>query len=462
MKFIQYPSLSFWILFIIVSCKTTVVSPDSTRIASDRMIVIDKEKVYSSEIIFNKEVTIYPEAFIATKGNGKIIFTKKVNIIGESQVFDDNVKVVFDKATISSLNPAWFGAKGYDEIDDTKAIRKTLQIARDYPNSINIEIPIGRFMISESIEIRNENPNSKSINILGKAMSASADAGSCFQWTGAQDKSMLVMSNNCLSHVEGMDFCALQGYPMKHNIELRPFDYQINFKNCSFSMCAGPGSANINLNNGNNAQVSEIQFENCVFRGYTKDNKTWETESAIIGGKANTKNFSFLGCSFLGYTVSAINIDISDILRVEHCTFALNEIDVTCMLCNTYASSNYSEQSRSFFKNGISANIAFTSLMNNYYDGSEVDDYFIRDGSGSLFLLNNNFGGSGGTDSVNKIKWNDNILSSIYSIGNFYRNNNKISNPFQTRNLRDQILSNITHGDKIGTDGDHVKLIQGN
>ncbi len=448
-----------FVLFIFISCKTTRSgSSENMKMTTERMIVLDKEIVYTAETVFDKEVVIYPEAYLTTKGSGRIVFTKKVNIIGESQVFDENVNVEFRGGTISSLNPTWFGAKGYDDQDDTKALQKTFAIARAYPNSINIEIPIGKFNISQTLELGNELPNGKSINLIGKSMSSSADAGACFQWIGPSSGSILIIRNNCLSRVDGLDFTSLSDHLLKYNIELLPYDYQLTFSNCSFSKCAGSGSANINLNKGNNAQVSEIQFQNCVFRGYTDDNKTWQTESAVIGGLANTKNFVFQSCSFLGYTVSAINIDISDIVRVEHCTFALNEVDITCMLCNMFASSNYSEQSKAFFQNGVSGNPAFTTMNNNYFDGNEKDDYFIRDGSGGLILLNNNFGGNGGNDQVNKIKWDDKILSNIYSVGNFYRNNNQNNYPFVNRNEQIRQGINISSGDKIGLDGEHVTL----
>ncbi|MEP6794884.1 MAG: FkbM family methyltransferase [Saprospiraceae bacterium] len=142
------------------------------------MIVINTEVNYDKPIIFDKEVTIYPEAYISTTGKGKIIFTKKVNILGESQVFDENVNVEFGAYTISSLNPPWFGAKGYDDIDDTRSFKKAIEIARTYASTINIEIPIGNFIITKTLEIGNKGPNGKSININGSGMGVNSGLGS--------------------------------------------------------------------------------------------------------------------------------------------------------------------------------------------------------------------------------------------------------------------------------------------
>ncbi|MEP7324137.1 MAG: hypothetical protein ABI761_19565 [Saprospiraceae bacterium] len=444
-----------------ISCTHEKIITQHSDASHSRMIVINTEVNYDKPIIFDKEVTIYPEAFITTTGKGKIIFTKKVNIIGESQVFDTDIDVTFQSATISAINPTWFGARGYDELDDTKAFQKILSIIKVYPNSINIEIPIGIFKISKTLMLGNEIPNGKSINLIGQSMSVGSFSGSVLEWVGEPGGSMLLLKNICVSILDGIDFMASPDHLMKHNLEFRPYDYQITVKNCSLSGCAGPGSANINLNKDNDAQVSEIQFQNCTFHGYTRDNKTWNTESAIAGGKGNTKNFSFQSCSFLGYTDAAINIGSTDMLRVDFCTFALNEVDIKCIIGNTFATSNYSEQSKSFFQSGMSGNLSFTTFANNYFDGNEKDDYFIRDGSGGLILLNNNFGGNGGYDKINKISWDSKDLSHIFSVDNFYRNSPDINSPFVDRNNRTQTLNIMTDGDKIGADGGHFRVLKG-
>jgi hypothetical protein len=213
-------------------------------------------------------------------------------------------------------------------------------------------------------------------------------------------------------------------------------------------------SSNINLNEGSSVQVSEISVRNCVFRSKTVDNKNWLTESAIKGGKANTKNFYFEKCSFLGYTEAAINIEISDIISISNCAFAHNQVDIICLLCNLLATSNYSEQSRSFFKSTLSSNVAFTTLLNNFFDGNEEEDYVIPEGAGSLVLVNNNFGGSGGMDSTNLIKWDSRNISSIYSVGNFFRNDTSTFFPIQL-NKMNTINADIikSAGDKMGKDG---------
>lgn len=434
----------FGCIFFFISCnQSKKISSQDYYTALDRVIVLNKEKRYDSATILDKEVTIYPGAFLITRGAGKIIFSKTVNIIGDSQVFDENANVIFGAATISSLNPCWFGAKGYDDVDDTEAFQKMLKIARDYPNSVSIEIPIGKFIITESLEIGNTEPNGKSINLIGRGMSANSMLGSSLVWNGLAGKSMLIVRNNPNFIIDGIGINAETNHLLKHDIELRPFINQLNIKNCSFTGCSGPESANINLNSGNDLQVSEINIENCLFGGVTYDNKTWLTESAVIGGLANTKNFYFKNCSFLGYSLGAINIHITDIMKVENCGFAFNDIDIICDLCNTMASSNYSERSNSFFKSTISQNVAFTTLMDNCFYGSENADFVIRGGAGSLVLINNNFGGMGGDDQVNKIKWDDKVISNIYSIGNFYKNGTSIMTPFY--NMQNQPQSRGIH-----------------
>jgi hypothetical protein len=235
-----------------------------------------------------------------------------------------------------------------------------------------------------------------------------------------------------------------------------PYSYQIFLRNCSFGGCAGEGSANVNLNQGNNLQVSEIHFENCVFKGYI-ESSLWKTESAIIGGFANTKNFSFTYCSFLGYNQAAINLEVTDILRIDNCTFAHNKLDISCLVCNTLANNNYSEHSGSFFRTTVSDNISFTTLMNNCFYGSENNDYIITQGSGNLTLINNNFGGMGGTDLKNKVQWDSGKFSSVYSIGNYFRNDVLLAEPFQVDFINPGFIKSF--GDKVGTNESDIRTI---
>lgn len=423
------------------------------------MVVLNKRMIYTSVTIIDKEVTIYPGAFLETRGKGEIIFAKKVNILGESQVFDQYLNVEFRGATISSLNPCWFGAKGYDEIDDTKAFQKLFAIARTYSYNINVEIPVGKFLISESIEIGNEVPVGKSINLIGKGMSANSRLGSSLVWNGETGKNMLIINNNTSFVIDGIGFNAESNHLLKSDIELRPYINQLSIRNCSFTGCAGRESANINMNAGNGLQVSEINFENCLFGGVTYDNKTWLTESAVIGGLANTKNFFFRNCSFLGYSIGGINIKISDIIKVENCGFAFNDIDIICQLCNIIASSNYSERSNSFFKSEISQNVAFATFLDNCFYGSEDADFVIRGGAGSIVLINNNFGGMGGSDQINKIKWDDKATSTIYSNGNFYKNASGIESPFYDMQNRPLTKGFQSINDKSGLEAINIRKL---
>lgn len=423
----------------------------SSMFSHPGMIILDSEMNIDTVVIFEQDVTIYPGAYITTSKRGKIIFSSKVNILGESQVFDCDINLEFARGTISELSPTWFGAKGFDESDDTKAFQKTIAVAVKYDNTVVIKVPIGRFIIAETLVLDNVVPNESAINLLGEAISTNTIYGSCLQWRGPDNGTLMLVKNNALAKFENIEFTSYSNTHLKHDIEFRPYVNQVTVQNCSFSGCKGEGSANINLNIGNNAQVSEIFMENCIFRGLTLDNKLWLTPSAIKGGTANTKNFYITGCSFLGYTVAAIDIDFSDIIQIQNCTFANNEVDIFCSICNSWISSNYSEHSRSFFKSGVSHNMSYTTMMNNYFDGNPDDDFVIRDGSGSLVLLNNSFGGTGWTDPNNKVKWSNNELSSIYSNSNFFRNDSLNLSPFLTRNnlpWTDRIQS---INDKIGT-----------
>lgn len=453
----------FLILSFVLSCKESKpLSAAYLKNSSVRMMVFNQEIIFSGETIIDKEVTIYPEAFLRTNPGARLIFTKKVNILGESQVFDENIDLTFQPGTLSVINPSWFGAKGYDEVDDTKAFQKVIEIARTYANTINIEIPIGNFIITKTLEIGNEDSNGKSINLIGSGMSGNSGLGSCLLWRGLESVSLLLWRNNSNCTISNLDFNAEQGHTLKNNLELRPTVNQLEIKNCSFAGCAGIESSNINLNTGSDLQVSEVAIENCIFRSVTYDNKKWLTQSAVVGGLANTKNFYFKNCSFIGYTIGAINIGITDILKVENCTFALNEVDISCNLCNTLASSNYSEYSKSFFKSGVSQNVSFTTLSDNCFYGSPDADFVIKEGAGSLVLLNNNLGGMGGNDQTNKIKWADSVISSIYSIGNYFRNDPKELNPFYNMRGEKQINQILSIGDKSGTNEQNIRKISPN
>lgn len=418
------------------------------------MIVIRGAVSFNSSVKFDKEVTIYPEAFITTADNAMVTFNKKVNVIGGSQVFDEQALVQFGDGCIGTLNVCWFGAKGYDQEDDTKPFQKTLSLASGLKNSINVYIPNGKYLISEQLVLENTAGLNKAINLMGEGMSSSTNNGSSIIWNGFPGGSLILVRNNYHNQIQALDFASEPGHELKHNLELRPQIYLMEIRDCSFSGSAGAGSANINLNDGNSVQVSEIGFRNCVFRGRTTDNRTWTTTSAVKGGKANTKNFYFEKCSFLGYTEAAINIEISDIVNISNCAFALNEVDIRCLLCGTLATSNYSEQSKSFFEGTTSDNLAFTTLINNFFDGHPIEDYVVRNGSGSLVMINNNFGGNGGVDSTNLIRWDSRNISSVYSVGNFFRNNSTSVNPIMLMGEgRDNLENFRSIMDKVGRDG---------
>ncbi len=446
----------------LTSCSQSLKVPvdrSNQEIESGDKMVIEGHWNISSTVEVDQEVIIFPQAYITTTGQGRIQFNGTVTILGEGHVFAEDLNVSFKGGTISNLNPCWFGAKGHDDQDDTKAFQKTIEIANAYTRTINIHVPIGRFILKAPLEIENHVANERAINIIGEGLSGNTIYGSCLQWHGESDTTMLQIRNLSQSRIEGIEFTSYSTTSLKHNIKLLPSVNQFVFINCSFNGCQGSGSANVNLNKGNNAQVSEISFDNCIFRGLTNDNVNWLTESGVIGGLANTKNFYFRKCSFLGYTRAAIDIDISDVVNVENCTFSVNNLDISCSLCNAHIISNYSEQSKAFFANGTSMNFSFTTMMNNYFDGHLDDNYVIREGSGSLILVNNSFGGTGWSDPVNRINWRENEISSITSIGNYYRNTLQDSIPFFTSGGTNHRITYTSLNDLLGENSMMVKKL---
>ncbi len=399
---------------------------------SKQMIVWDSDIEIDSVWVITEEVTIMPQAFVRTTGIGNITFTKKVNILGESQVFDTDIRLAFQTGTINEVYPNWFGAKGYDNLDDTHAFQKAISVARHTQSAIRIFVPLGRYFISETLEVSGLPANKKSISWYGSGMSTSGTQGSSLSWTGLPGQSMMEFRDVDQLHIENLDFTAEPQSLLRSNISFRPFVNQVQIQNCSFKNCAGVESANIDINIGDGDQVSELHFDNCTFHGMPAT-AALLTGSAIKGGLANTKNFYIENCAFSSYATSAIDINISDILNVEGCTFANNEVDISCMHCGTYAHSNYSEHSMAFFNAGVSSNIAFATLVNNIFVGQCRDGYVIRDGSGSLILMNNDFGGGSQSNEYYRVKWESSAFNSIYSVGNFFKNADQINYPFHNR-----------------------------
>ena len=450
----------YFLLFVMVvalRCHKTEKSMLPAGVSS--LLVITEQRIFDQETIINQDVILYPGAFLETKDSGKIIFNKKVTIIGESQVFSGDAIVEFKMGTLSALNPCWFGARGDDDIDDTKSIQKTLDIARQYEGSINIEFPLGRYLVSTTLELGNVMPNRKSINWIGKSRSNDSMRGSSLQWIGEEGGVLVRIRNYCVGSIENMDFAKGSSTRLKYNIEMLPFEYKVLFRNCSFTGCGGPGSANVSLNYDNNLQVSEVFFDNCDFKGYTTDGSHWETEAAVIGGYANAKDFYFNFCSFIGYNKGAINLEATDILKVDNCSFAHNKTDIVCLTCNTLATANYSEHSGSFFRSAITYNVSFTTLISNCFYGTEDKDYIITQGGGHLVMINNNFGGMGGEDLLNKICWDTGPFSHVYSVGNFFRNAPPVITPFEFSG--DPILfPGESFGDIIGRTLEDLKKVK--
>ncbi len=430
----QLLSVIFFIPCIFcISCSSSsnAGSRDPLRSVSDKIEEITGPVLFDTEKIFDKEVILYPGAFIKTTSKGKVIFTKPITILGPYQVFDQEINIEFKTGTISVLNPVWFGSTGYDTSDDTRSVRKVFELASQIPNAIRVEIPIGKYFISQQIIIESGSAEKYPVYIAGFSNSNDGISGSSFVWDGDRNKSMFLVRNLSNSIFENLDFNATTGKYPKCNLEIRPYVNQLKISNCSFGGCEGIGSANINLNEGNNLQVSELFFDNCIFRGVKT--KSEFTPHAVIGGWANTKDFHFSHCSIGPYSEEALKFKATDILVVEGCTFFQNDVDISCETCKSYIVSNYSEGSKALFSATASSNFNATTLINNQFTGTPEDGFVIRDGSGTLILINNNFGSGNYENDLNRIRWEENEYSTIYSVGNVYKNSNSTMPAFYNR-----------------------------
>ncbi len=439
----------------LISCSKQAIlfSGKPYLITNGEILYVSGLMSVNEETILDKEVVILPGAYITTSYGAKIFFKNRLTIVGQSHVFDENVNIEFEKGALNSLNPVWFGANGLDDLDDTKSVQKVFQLAAESGNALEIDIPIGKYYISKQILIKTPAYNKIPLHISGSSWSSSGFDGSSFIWRGDSLQSMFLMKDLSQAVIENIDFNAMPGSYLKSDLELRPYINQISFRNCLFGGCAGNNSSNINLNKGNNLQVSEIMFDNCIFRGVFSENK-W-TDHAVDGGWANTKNFHFTHCAIGPYRTQAINITTSDVLIVEGCTFFLNDIDISCETCKTTAIGNYSEESKAFFSATASANYNATTLINNEFTGRPSQGYVIRDGSGTLVLLNNNFGAGNNLDDYNLVRWEENEFNSIYSVGNVYKNATQSIGPFYNRNNKpynpERVLSRGDLGGILGS-----------
>src|SRR5687768_3625722 len=123
----------FLLIQAFCGCKPTTAVVQKPSVSA--LEIFQKEVSISKVTLIENEVIIYPGAFLKTTGSGKFIFGNRVTMIGESHVFDVNSNFEFAPGTISELNPCWFGARGSDEADDTRAIQTALDLAKDYASS---------------------------------------------------------------------------------------------------------------------------------------------------------------------------------------------------------------------------------------------------------------------------------------------------------------------------------------
>ena len=417
----------------------------------DRVWIVSQEQHISGTLIVDREVLIIPGGFFSSVGTGKIKFTGHVSVLGQQAIFDPELEVEFAPWTFDYISPNWFGANGSDNEDDSAPFQRMFDLISPGAG-IQLNIPIGKYYISKQIKIIGTPGNNLAFVLHGTSTSYSGTNGSSLIWRGLEAESMFLISNTSQTIIENVDFNVSPGYVLKSNIEFRPNCNQISFRNCYFTGCSGDQSANVNLNEGSNLQVSELFFENCIFKGLYSPQQF--TSNAIRGGWANTKNFHFIHCAFGPYRNEAIKIKTSDVLTVEGCTFYLNDIDISCETCKTLATSNYSEESGAFFMSTASANYNATTLINNQFTGKPLDGFVIRDGSGTLVLLNNNFGAGNYLPDKNFIRWEENDYNSIYSVGNVYKNATAKDGAFYNRsNLqyrKDRIFSQGDLGGVMG------------
>ena len=153
--------LSLVSLYIIsaISCTTKQIVNEKNN-----PYEIKSELVVTDVLELTSKHVIYPSAYISTKGRGKVVVKEPITIIGKAQVFDTDVNIDFMPFTISEINPEWFGAKGYDNLDDTKAFEKVFVLAKNLQNSVNVLVSLGKFYISKTLEISNKPDLIKSIN----------------------------------------------------------------------------------------------------------------------------------------------------------------------------------------------------------------------------------------------------------------------------------------------------------
>ena len=436
----------------------------TSRSGGDRFIIIDHPIVITDHQVYDREVIFYPGAFLETTGKGKTIFNKPFSIIGQHQVFDEKINIEFKEGIASVLNPVWFGAIGYDEEDDTDAISKLFEVVSKLSNAVRVEIPIGKYILSRQITIETTFDEKAVIYIQGISNSNTGISGSSFVWNGQKNASMFKLMNVSNSVFENLDFNSIPGKYTMHNIELRPYTNQIKFQKCTFGGCAGEGSANVNLNEGDANQVSEIVFDNCNFRGVLSNENT--TMHGVIGGWANTKDFYFRYCSFGPYAGEALKIKTTDVLMVEGCNFFGNDVDISCETCKSYLVSNYSEGSAAFWSSTASSNFNATTMINNQFTGIPKDGFVIRDGSGTLVLINNNFGAGNYYADENRVRWEENEFSTIFSIGNVFKNSditrtafyNRSNTPFNVK----YIESNGDLGGVLGEGRKRLEIIRKN
>lgn len=443
--------------FSCVAHKVNATLLKESRNSGQSFWIVSEEVPVSDLMVIDKNVFIMPGGFFSAKKPATIRFNGHVDIIGQQKVFDKELAVEFAPGAFTHLNPDWFGANGMDDADDTDCFQKIFDMISS-GGAIQVRVPIGKYYISRQLKLGGQPGNNLSLIIQGASTSYSGTKGSSILWRGKPSESMVLISNTSQTVIENLDFDCVPNHYLMSNIELRPSCNQITFSNCYFSGCAGELSTNINLNEGNSLQVSELFFNNCIFKGIFLAEKI--TDNAVRGGWANTKNFQFTQCAFGPYRNEAIKIKTSDVLKVDGCTFYLNDVDISCETCKTIATDNYSEESQAFFMSTASANFNATTLINNQFTGKPKDGFVIRDGSGTLILMNNNFGAGNYLPDKNYVRWEENDYNSIYSVGNVYKNTDEKEGPFYNRSNRNYRQDRIfSWGDLGGVLGEgRVKL----
>lgn len=219
----------------------------------------------------------------------------------------------------------------------------------------------------------------------------------------------------------------------KYAVFLDTFIFNVRFSNVDFASIDTNTTALVELNSLTNSQISEVFFDNCRFVGPGAGGNTnpgdQELEYGIRGGTGNNKGLYVNESNFLNID-TAIFYNAGGILDIRRTNFANNFVDIAARGNRTFCASNYSENTRRFYVSQVFSGMIAQTLINNYVAGNPYENIMVW-GGGGLSLIGNNF--DGGTDSLNRVKWDvpsnadlvpvgGNNSRKLFAINNFFKN----------------------------------------